>query len=80
MTTRPLYLENRLKNTVPPGTVREAGRIVLTLSEADAKLWNNLDRQNEAVVSDQKTGAKWVVWRADCGLSCFCAADGKVVE
>lgn len=63
-----------------PGEHMQDGRALMELSDADEQAWMVARVNNRAaVITDQNTGTRWVVTRADCGLGCMCAAMAQAV-
>lgn len=71
MSTRLLYLES--------GNPRQT----IAINEADSLAFAQLPPRSgrkSITVTDQDTGLKWSVHRASCGLNCFCAAAGTMLD
>lgn len=71
----------RIKGNEPfPGETMKDGRAVMQLTRTDQLAWIDAKLNNSTTtVTDQTTGTRWLVNRADCGLGCMCAAEAEAV-
>lgn len=59
---------------------RDISRLDLELSAADRLAFDNLDRDGRTIVTDERSGQRFLTFRAECGAGCRCAAEAVWME